>query len=163
MDRIAGARRRPIKRRGASSTTEALTTSVRRKPLPDRAPPYIVIADDVEDNRQLYAAYFAYAGLRVAEAADGREVLAIVAKEPPDLIVMDLAMPRVDGWEATRLIKSRARTKGIIVLVLTGHATQDEDFARARAAGADEICTKPCLPKDLLAKVLTLLGVAASR
>jgi two-component system cell cycle response regulator DivK len=115
------------------------------------------VVDDLEDNRHLYATYFAYAGFRVAVAEDGEEALARVAKEKPDLIVMDLSMPRMDGWEATRLIKSNPRTKDIIVVVVTGHATTD-DLHRARAAGADAICTKPCLPQDLLAEARTLLA-----
>lgn len=110
----------------------------------------------MEDNREVYALYFEVHGYRVRQARDGEEALSIVTRDPPDLVVMDLAMPRLDGWEATRLIKSNPRTKNIVVLVLTGFGAPD-DLARARAAGADEICTKPCLPRDLFVRVEALL------
>jgi len=119
--------------------------------------PLVLLVDDVEDNRDLYATYFAYAGYRVDQARDGEEALTKVGREKPAVIVMDLAMPVLDGWEATRLLKSNPRTKDIVVLVLTGHATRD-DIARARAAGADDVCTKPCYPHDLLNRVQALLG-----
>jgi len=114
------------------------------------------VVDDVEDNRELYASYFEKMGYRVASAVDGEQALDIITREAPDGIVMDLSMPRLDGWEATRLVKSNPRTKHIVVVVVTGTATR-EDLARARAAGADDVCTKPCTPKDLLARMERLL------
>jgi two-component system, cell cycle response regulator DivK len=119
--------------------------------------PFVLVVDDVEDNRELYATFFTYAGYRAEQASDGEEALSKIARERPDVVLMDLSMPNVDGWEATRLIKSNPRTKGIIVVVVTGFATRD-DLDRARAAGADDVCTKPCLPKDLVARVAKLLA-----
>lgn len=118
--------------------------------------PLLLVVDDIEDNRDLYASYFEYAGFRVEQANDGEEALAKVAREKPDAIIMDLAMPRLDGWEATRLIKTNPRTKDVVVIVLTGHVTPD-DLTRARAAGADEIRGKPCMPADMLLLVRSLL------
>ena len=118
--------------------------------------PRVVVVDDVEDNRDVYAVYFEHAGFEVAQACNGEEALASVARQKPDAVVMDLSMPGLDGWETTRLIKSNPRTKDVVVIVVTGLATVD-DTQRARAAGADEVCTKPCLPDALLAKLKTLL------
>lgn len=122
----------------------------------DGAPPRILVVDDAEDTRILYASYLSYAGLIVEEANDGEEALALIAKTPPDLVIMDLAMPRMDGWESTRLIKSNPRTQAIRVIVVTSNAMPDQ-LARARAAGADEVLTKPCLPETLLGSVREVL------
>lgn len=114
--------------------------------------PFVLVVDDVEDNRDLYATYFEHSGFRTAQATDGEEALAKIAKEPPDVVIMDLSMPNLDGWEATRLIKSNPRTRHMVVIVVTGNAT-DANLTAARAAGADDVCTKPCLPRVLLARV----------
>lgn len=123
---------------------------------------FVLVVDDVEDNRELYATFFEYAGYRVDQAADGEEALSKIARDQPDVVLMDLSMPTLDGWEATRLIKSNPRTNAIIVLVVTGFAMRN-DLDRARAAGADDVCTKPCLPKDLVARVESLLARRARR
>jgi CheY-like chemotaxis protein len=121
------------------------TTDVRRRRV-------VLIVDDFEDNRDMYASYFEAMGYRVMQASNGEEALGIIAREPPDVVVMDLSMPRLDGWEATRLIKSNPRTQNIVVIVVTGFSGRD-DLARARAAGANEVCTKPCTPNELLSKI----------
>lgn len=118
---------------------------------------FVLVVDDVADNRELYATFLEYSGFRVDQAADGEEALSKVARDPPDVVLMDLSMPNLDGWEATRLIKSNPRTKGIIVLVVTGFAMR-ADLDRARSAGADDVCTKPCMPKELVDRVETLLA-----
>ncbi len=122
----------------------------------DGPPPKILVVDDAEDTRLLYASYLTYAGLKVQEAGDGAEALAIVVKSPPDLVVMDLAMPHLDGWESTRRIKSDPRTRDVRVIVVTSNAMADQ-LAKARAAGADEVLTKPCLPEALFESVCTVL------
>jgi CheY-like chemotaxis protein len=112
--------------------------------------------DDAEDTRLLYASYLTYAGLSVQEAGDGEEALALLAESPPDLVIMDLAMPRLDGWESTRRIKSDPRTKDVRVIVVTSNARADQ-LAKAHAAGADEVLTKPCLPEALFESVCKVL------
>jgi CheY-like chemotaxis protein len=112
----------------------------------------VLIVDDLLDNRELYASYLELSGVDVEQARDGAEALAAVDTKTPDVIVMDLAMPRVDGWEATRRIKSNPRTKHVYVIILTARSEQD-DLDRARLAGADEICMKPCLPSELLRRI----------
>lgn len=119
--------------------------------------PRVVVVDDVEDNRDVYAVYFEHAGFEVEQASNGEEALACIARHTSDAVIMDLSMPGMDGWEATRLIKSNPRTRNVVVVVVTGHATAD-DMQCARAAGADDVCTKPCLPDALLARVKALVA-----
>jgi CheY-like chemotaxis protein len=108
--------------------------------------------DDVADNRDLYAEFLAFAKLEVDTAETAEEALDKIDRMPFDVVVMDLALPGMDGWEATRRIKADPRHAGIHVLVLTGHVLR-EHVDRAQQAGADEVLTKPCLPIDLLATI----------
>lgn len=121
------------------------------------APRSILVVDDNEDARDVYSSYLDYAGYRVEQAENGEEALTSVQRHQPDLIVMDLAMPRLDGWETTRLIKSNPRTSSIRILVLTGQVTEDDE-RRARAAGADEFYAKPLLPHEMLVVIRAMLG-----
>jgi CheY-like chemotaxis protein len=118
--------------------------------------PLVLVVDDFEDARELYAASLVDAGFEVAEAANGQEALELVAGVRPVVVVMDMAMPVVDGWEATRRLKTNPSTAGIVVIALTGHAT-GLGFAKAREAGADAVVAKPFLPGDLIALVRSLL------
>lgn len=122
----------------------------------------ILVVDDLEDNRELYTAFLTSAGFDVEQACDGVDALERVASRPPALIVMDLSMPRLDGWETTRILKSDPRTRSIRIFALTAHV-DEEDLARARAAGADDVGTKPMLPRELLERVQALLGPRAAR
>ncbi|MGH7311816.1 MAG: response regulator [Candidatus Rokuibacteriota bacterium] len=118
--------------------------------------PLILLVDDFPDNREMYALYLEYAGYEVAEASTGHEALARAFERAPDLIVMDLSLPGLDGWEATRRLKSDPRTKEIPVLALTGHAL--DGFSQgARNAGCDAFVTKPCLPEELVVEIKALL------
>jgi two-component system cell cycle response regulator DivK len=117
--------------------------------------PLILVVDDFADNRELYAATFADAGYQVEEAENGQEALDFIERRRPAAVVMDLSMPVLDGWEATRRIKANANTAGIVVIAVTGHATHF-GIQRAKEAGADIVVAKPCLPQDLLAALRTL-------
>jgi two-component system cell cycle response regulator DivK len=123
----------------------------------DGPPPRILVVDGADDTRLLYASYLSLAGIVVDEAKDGEEALALVAKSPPRVVILELTMPKMDGWEVTRLLKAEASTKDIRVIVVTSNAMPGE-VARARAAGADEVLTKPCLPEKLLECVREVLG-----
>jgi two-component system, cell cycle response regulator DivK len=119
----------------------------------------VLVVDDFDDTRELYATALADAGFAVAEAMNGQEALDRVARVDvarPALIVMDLSMPVVDGWEATRRLKADPATSDIIVIALTGHST-NLGLEKARTAGADAVLAKPCLPHDLVALVKALL------
>jgi CheY-like chemotaxis protein len=112
----------------------------------------VLIVDDVPDNRELYVQYLTYFGYRAAEAGDGQDALAKAAALKPDVIVMDLSLPGMDGWEATRRLKADTATRHIPVIALTGHALSGSD-EHARAAGCDAFLTKPCDPEELAATI----------
>lgn len=126
---------------------------------PEKAgdPPLVLVVDDFEDNREMYASYLQFAGFRVAQAADGHEALDKAFSLLPDVIVMDLSLPGLDGWEATRRLKRDARTREIKVVAVTGHALAGHSKG-ARDAGCDAFVTKPCLPEDLLREIRRMLG-----
>jgi CheY-like chemotaxis protein len=117
----------------------------------------ILIADDSRDTRQLYAAYLIHRGFAVVTAADGDTAIDLAVRLRPDLIVMDLAMPRLDGLNATQRLKLHPRTSRVPVIVLTGYPYAAIERG-AFEAGADVFLTKPCLPDELERHALQLLG-----
>jgi CheY-like chemotaxis protein len=113
----------------------------------------VLVIDDVEDNRDVYAQVLRHEGVAVATAADAIQGLALAAQLRPAVIVLDLGLPVIDGWEVARRLKGSPLTSSIPVVALTGHATKEaKDLAFA--AGVDEFCTKPCLPADLVRVIL---------
>lgn len=124
--------------------------------------PLVLVVDDFVDGREMYAAYLENAGFRVAVAADGHEAIVSAKKLRPAVILMDLTMPRVDGWEATRRLKMDPETRHIHIVALTGRV----DLAsreRALLVGCDVFVAKPCLPSVVAALVVRLLDEAAKR
>jgi CheY-like chemotaxis protein len=119
----------------------------------------VLIVDDVEDTRELYERYFQFRGARVRTAVDGITALQAVAAERPDVIILDLAMPRMTGWEVIRELKADADTRAITIVVLSGQDARDS----ALEAGADSYLEKPCLPEELLAEVLRVLKESPKR
>jgi two-component system, cell cycle response regulator DivK len=112
----------------------------------------VLLVEDYPLAREMYRITLEHAGFRVVEAADGVEALLRVRDTLPDLILMDLVMPLMDGWEATRLLKSDSRTAGIPIVALS--AQTREGVAEAiKRAGCVALVTKPCLPSDLVEKV----------
>jgi len=119
----------------------------------------ILIVEDNEMNRDMLSRRLVRRGYEVATAVDGQEGLTAAASERPDLILMDMSLPVIDGWEATRRLKANAATSTIPVIGLTAHAmTSDRD--KALAAGCDDYDTKPVELPRLLAKIEALLGQA---
>jgi two-component system, cell cycle response regulator DivK len=119
--------------------------------------PLILVVDDYQDAREMYAEYLQFSGFRVAEARNGNEAIEQAFALRPDLILMDLSLPGMDGWEATRVLKADDRTKSIPVVALTGHALAGASEG-AKKAGCDSFVTKPCLPDDLVVEVRRMLG-----
>ncbi len=119
--------------------------------------PLVLIVEDYEDAREMYAAYLQFSGYRVAEAANGVEAVEQAQELMPDIILMDLALPKMDGWEATRLLKKDERTRDIPIVALTGHALAGHAEG-ARQAGCDAFITKPCLPDELVAEIKRVLS-----
>ena len=122
----------------------------------------VLVVEDYQDAREMYAAYLQFSGYRVAEAANGIEAIEKTLELTPDIILMDLALPKMDGWEATRRLKSDERTKDIPVVALTGHALAGYAES-ARQAGCDSFVTKPCLPDALVAEIKRMLAARAPR
>ena len=104
----------------------------------------------------MYAEYLAYSGYAVEQAADGEEAVKLAQDLLPDVVVMDLSLPIMDGWEATRRLKADERTRRIPVIALTGHALASHSRG-AREAGCDAFLAKPCLPEKLVEKVEELI------
>ena len=119
--------------------------------------PLILVVDDYQDAREMYAEYLQFSGFRVAEAKNGNEAVEQAFALLPDLILMDLSLPGMDGWEATRVLKADTRTRHIPVVALTGHALAGSSEG-AKKAGCDAFVTKPCLPDDLVVEVRRMLG-----
>jgi CheY-like chemotaxis protein len=123
--------------------------------------PLVLVVDDFEDNRAMYVEYLSFQGLRVAEAVNGEDAVSRAKALAPAVVIMDLSLPVMDGWEATRRIKADPKTRSIKVIALTGHA-EPAHAKRALDAGCDDFVAKPCLPEHLLAKVREYLPAAVS-
>jgi two-component system cell cycle response regulator DivK len=121
----------------------------------------VLVVDDFHDNREMYTQYLSFAGYRVAEAVDGEDALAKARSLLPDVIVMDLSLPRLDGWEATRRLKKDPLTRAIPVIALTGHALAGHAEG-AIGAGCDAFVTKPCVPSELESLVREMLNRAGT-
>jgi CheY-like chemotaxis protein len=118
--------------------------------------PKILYVEDNEDNVYMLSRRLQRQGFEVLVAPDGEQGVAIARREHPDLIVMDLNMPVLDGWEATRRLKATPDTRAIPIIALSAHAMTG-DRERALEAGCDEYDTKPVRIVSLLAKIRTLL------
>jgi two-component system, cell cycle response regulator DivK len=123
--------------------------------------PRVLLVDDYPDAREMYCEYLEFSGFDVVEAANGLEALERAAEESPDIILMDLSLPIMDGWEATRRLKADPRTASIPVVALTGHALAGISEG-AKKAGCDAFVTKPCLPDDLVKEIRKVLDRRSS-
>jgi two-component system cell cycle response regulator DivK len=129
------------------------------KTKPER--PCVLLVDDYPDAREMYSEYLQYSGFDVIEAGNGIEALQQAIEREPDIILMDLSLPVMDGWEATRRLKADRRTARIPVVALTGHALAGISEG-ARRAGCDAFVTKPCLPEDLVKEIRKVLDQPSS-
>jgi two-component system cell cycle response regulator DivK len=112
----------------------------------------ILVVEDQEDNRRILRDLLTNAGFDMVEAENGEEAIASVQASRPDLILMDIQLPILDGYEATRRLKADPNLKEIPIIVVTSYALSgDED--KARLAGCDDYVAKPFSPRELLAKV----------
>ncbi len=112
----------------------------------------ILVVEDQEDNRRILRDLLTNAGYDIVEATNGREALAAAAAHRPDLILMDIQLPVLDGYETTRRLKADAALAAIPVIVITSYALSGDE-AKARIAGCDDYVTKPYSPRQVLAKV----------
>lgn len=142
--------------------TDVLTSAPVLYATPEPAEqPLILVVDDFEDGREMYASYLRFSGYRVDEAADGYQALEKAFAHLPDIILMDLSLPGIDGWQATRKLKNDERTSKIPVVALTGHALEAHS-RRAKEAGCDAFIVKPCMPMDLLNEIRRILEASAA-
>jgi two-component system cell cycle response regulator DivK len=112
----------------------------------------ILVVEDQEDNRQIVRDLLTTTDYEVMEAENGEEALAAVAKQRPDLILMDIQLPIMDGYEATRRLKADPALRAIPVIAVTSYALSGDE-EKARAAGCDDFVPKPFSPRELLAKI----------
>ena len=117
----------------------------------------LLVVEDNDKIRDIMRRHLALKGFEVVLAADGDEGLAMAAAEAPDLIIMDLSLPKLDGWEAARRLKAAPATSDIPIIALTAHAMAD-DREKALAAGCDDYETKPIEIERLLYKIGQLLN-----
>jgi CheY-like chemotaxis protein len=116
----------------------------------------LLLVEDNEMNRDMLSRRLERNGYSIVIAVDGQQAVQLAAAEKPDLILMDMSLPIMDGWEATRRVKAAAETSGIPVIALTAHAMV-EDKEKAMAAGCDDFDTKPVDIQRLLGKIQALL------
>jgi two-component system, cell cycle response regulator DivK len=133
-----------------SRTDELPLAAQRRRPL-------VLIVEDQSELRRLYAQQFSLSGFDVIEAGNGADAIEHTTAHAPDVVLMDLSLPVVDGWEATRRLKSDLRTAHIPVVALTAHDGSGE-LQRATRAGCDWFVPKPCPPDALITEVRRVLA-----
>jgi two-component system, cell cycle response regulator DivK len=126
------------------------------EPADSTRPKRVLVVDDFDDAREMYAEYLEFVGFQVEVARNGVEAVEKAQGALPDIILMDLSLPVMDGWEATRRLKQDQRTRNIPVMALSGHVLAG-NAEQARQAGADEFIAKPCLPQDLENRIRRML------
>jgi CheY-like chemotaxis protein len=119
--------------------------------------PLILIVEDQSELRHLYATQLSLSGFDVIEAGNGADAITETTDRTPDVVLMDLSLPVVDGWEATRRLKSDLRTAHIPVVALTAHDGAGE-LERATRAGCDWFVPKPCPPDALIAEIRRVMA-----
>ena len=121
----------------------------------------LMLVDDDKHSREGYQIYLSGKGFRVHAFEGGADALAFAASESPDLVVLDLGLPDVDGWEVARRLKGDAHTRDIPIIAFSGRSLQHEQVSALRA-GCDVHLTKPCPPDRLLGAIQKLLGLDAT-
>jgi two-component system, cell cycle response regulator DivK len=122
----------------------------------------ILVVEDQPDNRQIIRDMLAPTGYEITEVENGEEALAAIAKQRPDLILMDIQLPVMDGYEATRQIKADPALRSIPIIAVTSYALSGEE-TKARSAGCDEYVPKPFSPRQLMAKIRNFLQQSRSQ
>jgi two-component system, cell cycle response regulator DivK len=113
--------------------------------------------EDNEDNRIIYSTVLRHLGYVVIEAQDGVQAVELARRAQPDLILMDISIPRMDGWEATRILRGDPSTRAIPIIALTAHALSD-DRERAAEVGFTSYLAKPIEPRAVVAEVRRWIG-----
>ncbi len=127
------------------------------------ARPLVLVVDDDRDCRSMYATFLRTAGYDVEEAHNGNQALSKALEQTPSVVVTDLALPGLDGYQLTRKLRQREATEHVPIIAITGYGGFMEDTSRALNAGCDTVLTKPCLPDRLLEEIERLLHHSRSR
>lgn len=117
----------------------------------------VLLVEDNEDNRIIYTTMLRHVGYDVLEAQDGVQAIALARSERPDLILMDISIPEIDGWEATRILRRDPATSAIPIVALTAHALPD-DREKALQMGFTAYLAKPIEPRTVVAEVQRWIG-----
>ena len=117
----------------------------------------VLLVEDNEDNRIVYSTILQHFGYHVTEAMNGEDGIAKARSQKPDLILMDISIPVIDGWEATKILKKDPATRHIPIIALTAHAL-GSDREKAMEVGCDGYLAKPCEPRAVVAEVQRFLG-----
>src|SRR6478735_4967106 len=117
----------------------------------------VLLVEDNEDNRIIYSTVLRHLGYEVVEAQDGLRAIELARSVKPDIILMDISIPELDGWEATRILRQDPITKDIPIVALTAHALAD-DRERATALGFTSYLAKPVEPRAVVAEVRRWIG-----
>jgi CheY-like chemotaxis protein len=117
----------------------------------------VLLVEDNEDNRTIYSTVLRHLGYQVIEAQDGVQAVDLARSELPDLILMDISIPRIDGWEATRILRQDPSTQDIPIVALTAHALSD-DRERAAEVGFSSYLAKPIEPRAVVDEVRRWIG-----
>ena len=124
---------------------------------PAESGPIVLLVEDDQDGRRMYADWLTEAGFRVDQAHNGLQALERALDSRPQVVVTDLNIPGIDGFELTRRLKHDPRTRDVPVVAVTGYAAFASDPDRARRAGCDAVLSKPCSPEDLEAAIRGLI------
>lgn len=123
----------------------------------------VLLVEDDRAGRQMYAEWLTQAGFLVEQAHNGLQALERAFDRTPDIVVTDLNIPGIDGFELTRRLKQDPRTSRVPVVAVTGYAAFTSDPGRARRAGCDLVLEKPCSPEDLESAIRTFIPVPGDR
>jgi two-component system, cell cycle response regulator DivK len=121
----------------------------------------ILIADDDFDNRTIVKEALEASGYEVAIAVNGEEALEMAINQAPEVLLLDLSMPRLSGWEVAKRLRQTVSPAHLPIVAFTAHALAGDEL-KARAAGCDDYIAKPCLPRDVVQKVKEWLGRTGS-
>ena len=122
----------------------------------------LLLVEDNEDNRIIYTTVLRHLGYEVIEAQDGVQAVELARDVQPDLILMDISIPRLDGWEATRILRGDPRTRSIPIIALTAHALAD-DRERASEVGFSAYLAKPIEPRMVVAEIRRWIGEGSTK
>lgn len=139
------------------SATPVRADPTRAGRSPETSPPLVLVVDDHDDSRTIERLVLESVGFRVAEARTGREGLRVAADQRPAVVLLDMVLPEIDGWEIARRLRFDPETHDAVIIAVTALASHD-DQDRAILAGCDEVLTKPVPPASLLGTVRRYVG-----